>query len=75
MARGRPARHSDPGIARRLANQRAADKARAQSLVHNLILPAECWQQIRAARALNETSDAQTVVRLLLVADELAKQQ
>jgi hypothetical protein len=67
MARGRPAKHPDPGAARRLANQRAADRARARGLVQrSLTLPAECWDRIRAARAPSETSDAQTVARLLL---------
>ncbi len=67
MARGRPAKYTDPAIARRLANQRAADRARAGGLVQrSLTLPAECWNRIREARAPGETSDAQTVARLLL---------
>lgn len=67
MARGRPAKHADPGAARRLANQRAAERSRARGLVQrSLTLPADCWERIRAARAPGETSDAQTVARLLL---------
>lgn len=67
MARGRPAKHPDLAVARRLANQRAADRARERGLVQrSLTLPAECWERIRAARAPTETSDAQTVARLLL---------
>ena len=67
MARGRLAKHPDQAVARRLANQRAADRARERGLVQrSLTLPAECWERIRAARAPSETSDAQTVARLLL---------
>ncbi|MFZ4689586.1 MAG: hypothetical protein ACOYLS_10140 [Polymorphobacter sp.] len=67
MPRGRPAKHPDQTVARRLANQRAADRARERGMVQrSLTLPAECWERIRAARAPTETSDAQTVVRLLL---------
>ena len=70
MAGGRPAKHAEPGAARRLANQRAADRARERGLVQrSLTLPAECWDRIRAARAPTETSDAQTVARLLLEFD------
>ena len=70
MARGRPAKHPDPGTARRLANQRAADRARERGLVQrSLTLPAECWDRIRAARDPCETSDAQTVARVLLAID------
>jgi len=50
-----------------VANQRAAERARAAGLVQrSLTLPAECWRRIRAARAPGETSDAQTVARMLL---------
>lgn len=67
MPRGRPAKYTDPADARRLANQRAADRARANGLVQrSLTLPLECWERIREARAPGETSDAQTVARLLL---------
>jgi hypothetical protein len=70
MPRGRPAKHPDQTMARRLANQRAADRARQRGLVQrSLTLPAECWERIRAARAPTETSDAQTVARLLLTLD------
>lgn len=70
MARGRPAKYSDPSDARRLANQRAADRARERGFIQrSLTLPAECWDRIRAARAPSETSDAQTVARLLLALD------
>jgi hypothetical protein len=74
MARGRPAKHPDPSAARRLANQRAAERARARGLIQrSLTLPAECWDRIRAARAPSETSDAQTVARLLLALDGSAE--
>jgi len=67
MARGRPAKHTDSAAARRLANQRAAERSRARGLIQrSLTLPADCWERIRAARAPGETSDAQTVARLLL---------
>jgi hypothetical protein len=67
MARGRPAKYTDAATARRLANQRAAERSRARGLIQrSLTLPADCWERIRAARAPGETSDAQTVARLLL---------
>ena len=67
MARGRLAKHTDSAAARRLANQRAAERSRARGLIQrSLTLPADCWERIRAARAPGETSDAQTVARLLL---------
>jgi len=67
MARGRPAKHPDLAIARRLANQRAQERARSRGLVQrSLTLPVDCWELIRAARVPGETSDAQTVARLLL---------
>ena len=73
MARGRPAKYADPSDARRLANQRAADRAGERGLVQrSLTLPAECWDRIRAARSPLETSDAQTVARLLLALDASA---
>jgi hypothetical protein len=57
-----------------LANQRAAERARARGLIQrSLTLPAECWDRIRAARAPSETSDAQTVARLLLALDGSAE--
>lgn len=66
MQRGRPAKYTDPAIARRLANQRAAERARDKGLVQrSLTLPVDCWERIRAARVPGETSDAQTVARLL----------
>jgi hypothetical protein len=74
MPRGRPAKHADTGTARRMANQRAAARARERGLVQrSLTLPAECWDRIRAARAPTETSDAQTVARLLLTLDSALK--
>ena len=70
--RGRPAKHADSITARRLANERAAERARAAGLVQrSLTLPAECWQRIRAARIPSETSDAQTVTRLLLTMENI----
>ena len=67
VPRGRPAKYTDPADARRLANKRAADRARANGLVQrSLTLPVECWERIRDARAPGETSDAQTVARLVL---------
>lgn len=67
MPRGRPAKHPDPAIARRMANQRAAERARTRGLIQrSLTLPVECWERILAAPAPGETSDAQTVARLLL---------
>lgn len=70
MARGRPAKHPDAGTARRLANQRAGERARERGMIQrSLTLPAECWERIRAARAPTETLDAQTVARLLLALD------
>ena len=66
MPRGRPTKYSDAAEARRIANQRAAERARNKGLVQrSLTLPAECWGRIRAARGPSETSDSQTVARLL----------
>jgi hypothetical protein len=66
MRRGRPAKYQDAAEARRLANQRAAERARNQGFIQrSLTLPADCWNWIRAARGPNETSDSQTVARLL----------
>jgi len=74
MPRGRPAIYPDLATARRFANQRA--KARAQERGHiqrSLTLPADCWDRIRAARAPGETSDAQTLTRLLHMLEGDAK--
>ncbi len=72
MARGRPAKYHDPTGARKAANKRAAAQAKAQGLIQrSLTLPAECWAIIRAARAPGETSDAQTVARLVRAAHDL----
>ncbi len=63
---GQAPKHDDASAARRLANQRAAGRARDAGLVQrSLTLPAECWERIRAARAPTETLDAQTVARFL----------
>jgi len=67
MPAGRPPKHPTPLAARRAANMRAAHRARAAGLVQrSVVLPEACWSIIRAARAPDETSDAQTLTRLLL---------
>lgn len=70
--RGRPQVHADASAARRAANTRAADRARADGLVQrSLRLPASCWSLIRDARASHEKSDAQTLERILRQAETL----
>lgn len=70
MPRGRPTKYTDSAEARRLANQRAAERARNQGMVQrSLTLPADCWGRIRIARNPDETSDSQTVARLLRALD------
>ena len=67
MPAGRPALHANPGEARRIANRRSAERAKAQGLIQRSVrLPEECWQRLRAARSRGETSDAETFARLLL---------
>ena len=66
MSIGRPALYADRAEARRAANRRAADRAQASGLVQRSVrLPADTWSQLRAARASGETSDAETLSRLL----------
>ena len=66
MPSGRRRCYSNPSDARRAANQRAADRARQQGLVQRSVrLPKTCWERLRVARAAGETSDAQTLERLL----------
>ena len=63
---GRPRIYAEPRDARRAANIRAAQRARSCGVVQRTVaLPAECWSLIRAMRAPGETSDAQTLARLL----------
>jgi hypothetical protein len=70
MPRGRPAKYPSQVEARRVANHRAAERAREKGLVQrSLTLPIDCWALIRAARGPSETSDSQTVARLLRAAD------
>ncbi len=52
--------------ARRAANRRASDRARSDGQVQrSVLMPAECWRRLRDVRALGETSDAQTIARLI----------
>lgn len=64
--RGRPRRYADAALAKRAANRRAADRARAMGLVQRSIwLSAEAWERLRAMRHADETTDAQVIARLL----------
>ena len=64
--RGRLRIYDEQRDARRAANIRAAQRARERGVVQRSVaLPAACWTLIRAARAPGETSDAQTLARLL----------
>ncbi len=66
MPAGRPRLYAGPDDARRAANRRAAERARLQgSIQRSVVLPIRCWAAIRAARQPGETSDAQTLARLL----------
>lgn len=69
MPAGRPRIYAAGADARRAANTRAATRARDKGIVQRSVaLPAACWSIVRAARAADETSDAQTLARLLLSA-------
>ena len=66
MPAGRPRLHAGNLEARRAANARAAQHARARGIVQRSVaLPAACWSLLRAARADGETSDAQTLARII----------
>ena len=67
--RGRPPLHADVLTARRAANARAAGRARAGGLLQRSVtLPADCRALIRSARQHTETSDSQTLARIILAA-------
>lgn len=66
MPPGRPRLHAGILEARRAANTRAAQRACARGIVQRSVaLPAACWSLLRAARTDGETSDAQTLARIL----------
>ena len=66
MPRGRPRVHAGLLEARRAANTQAAQRARARRIVQrSMARPAACWSLLRAARLDGETSDAQTLARIL----------
>ena len=63
---GRPRVYDESRDARRAANIRAAQRDRDRGFIQRSVaLPATCWTLIRAAREPGETSDAQTLARLL----------
>lgn len=63
---GRPRIYASSDEARRAANSRATRRARDNGVIQRSVaLPAECWSILRASRAPGETSDAQTLARLL----------
>ena len=66
MPRGRPPSYDGPIAAKRAANVRAARRARDAGIIQRSVaLPASCWSTIRAARHGDETSDAQTLARII----------
>lgn len=64
--RGRPRLHVDLKAAQRAANRATAARAAAAGITQRSVwLPAVLWKVLRQARTDGETSDAQTLARLI----------
>lgn len=67
--RGRPTEYSSPAEARAEAERRARRKAQSRGLVQRSVwLPMEAWNALRTLRDAVETSDAQTLSRVIMEA-------